>query len=269
MKFITLLISVVLISLCSGCASWPQHGVTAGQNEKFRIAVLPVDVTAEVAKAAEITTSPAMITDEESFIRERMQSVASEQSRYMFSKLKKSQYIEPVLVDEKSIINPQALTVEQLKQIEAEYNVRAVLVVKLAGYGKLERKWIAYLIGSGVVEGVVQGVVAARIVDNTWVGVAVALEEIGQEVLVWGGGAYLFNQHFSPVTLEAQLLSTADGEEIWDDTVFKSIDKKGLEKLPEEERGKREIQLRLTAKNAFNELVDDINKKAKNNQGIE
>ena len=114
-------------------------------------------------------------------------------------------------------------------------------------------------------EGVVQGVLAAKLTDNTWVGIAIALEEVGQEVLVGGGGSYLFNKHYAPVTLEAQLVSTLDGKPIWDDTVFVSVDKNAIEALPEEDRKKKEIQLNLTAKMALDELAADLDETAKSN----
>ena len=117
-------------------------------------------------------------------------------------------------------------------------------------------------------EGVVQGVLAAKLVDSTWVGIVIALEEIGQEVLVWGGGSYLFNKHYAPVTLEAQLISTLDGKPIWDDTVFVSVDKDAIEALPVEDRKKKEIQLNLTAKKALDELAGDLDEKTKNNLRI-
>ena len=37
----------------------------------------------------------------------------------------------------------------ELQKLKADRNIQAVLVVKLAGYGKLKKKWVTYLIGSG------------------------------------------------------------------------------------------------------------------------
>jgi hypothetical protein len=42
--------------------------------------------------------------------------------------------------------------------------------VTVTGHGKLKRKWTIYLLGSGFVEGITQGVVAVEVVKNTWVG---------------------------------------------------------------------------------------------------
>lgn len=275
LKSPTLLAFIFLVSQLSGCASWTQHGIIPDKEKKFHIAVLPLEVTAEVDKISDIMTPPPEIPDESALIREQMQNVALQLSDFLNTKLSESDYIQIVpieMVDHSTIrlasTTPYEWSVEELHKMKTDYGVQAVLVVKVAGYGKLEKKWLTFLIGTGVVEGIVQGVVAARVVDNTWVGVAVAVEEIVQEILVWGGGSYLFNKHYAPVTLEAQVISTTDGTVVWDDTIFVSIDKDAIELLPEQDRKKRELHLELTAKKAINELVEKINKKARSKLGI-
>lgn len=263
---------ILLMPLFSGCATWAQHGVGTSQNNRFRVAVLPIEVTAEIEKTSEIMSPPLKIADEKEFIKEQMKDVATQLTGLLNSKLGESTYIEvvPIEWDDLNKASPTPATAlswsaEEFQKLKQSRNVQAVLVVTLAGYGKMKKKWLTYLIGTGVVEGVVQGVLAAKVVNNTWVGVALALEEIGQEILVWGGGSYIFNKYYSPVTLEAQLISTADGTPVWGDTVFVSVDKNAIELLPEEDRKKKEIQLRLTAKKAIVELVENINKEAKSN----
>jgi len=275
-KFAPLGVCFVLLPLFSGCATWAQHGVSVEKDERVRIAVLPLEVTAKVEKLSEIMTSPPKVSDERLLIQERMQDEAAQLTDLLQSTLRESRFFELVPLveaaaghDVPALDQPQALTVAELQKLKADRNIQAVLVVKLAGYGKLKKKWVTYLIGSGVVEGVVQGVVAARVVDSTAIGLLVALEEIGQEILVWGGGSYLFNQHYAPVTLEAELISTMDGARFWQHTVFVSVDKEAIEKLPPEEQKKRELHLQLTAQKAIKELVEDINEAAKSYLGFE
>lgn len=275
-KFAPLGVCFVLLPLFSGCATWAQHGVSIEQDERVRIAVLPLEVTAKVEKLSDIMTSPPEVSDERPIIQERMQDEAAQLTDLLQSTLRESSLFELVSLAEATAghdipaaAQPPALAVAALQKLKADSNIQAVLVVNLAGYGKLKKKWVTYLIGSGVVEGVVQGVVAARVVDSTAIGLLVALEEIGQEILVWGGGSYLFNQHYSPVTLEAQLFSTTDGALLWDDTVFVSVDKEAIEKLPPQEQKKREFHLQLTAQKAIQELVADINEAAKSHLGFE
>ena len=267
--------SFMLLLLLSGCATWGDHGVTVSRGEKFRIAILPLKVTAEVDKASDIMTPPTSVVDEGKLIRKQMRDVAVQLSGLVNSKLLESSYIDPVPLESNEIFSSMpatdtahVLNLDALQALKVTQNVQAVLMVTLSGYGKIKKKWLTYLIGSGVVEGVTQGFVAAKLVKNPWVGVVVMLEEIGQELLVWGGGAYLFDRHYAPVTLEAQLISTTDGQEIWSDTVFVSVDKDAIELLPEKDQKRKELQLSLTAKKAINELVQDINDKAKSNLNI-
>ena len=267
--------SFMLLLLLSGCATWGDHGVTVSRGEKFRIAILPLKVTAEVDKASDIMTPPTSVVDEGKLIRKQMRDVAVQLSGLVNSKLLESSYIDPVPLESHEIVSSMpatdtahVLNLDALQALKVTQNVQAVLMVTLSGYGKIKKNWLTYLIGSGVVEGVTQGFVAAKLVKNPWVGVVVMLEEIGQELLVWGGGAYLFDRHYAPVTLEAQLISTTDGQEIWSDTVFVSVDKDAIELLPEKDQKRKELQLSLTAKKAINELVQDINDKAKSNLNI-
>ena len=62
--------------------------------------------------------------------------------------------------------------------------------------------------------------------------------------------------------LDAELASTTDGKIIWTDTTFARINSKALKQLPEAERKKKEVRLRLTAEAAAHELVVNLNKKA-------
>lgn len=128
---------------------------------------------------------------------------------------------------------------DQVLQLATALDADATLFVTVSGYGKIQRKWFYLLVGSGIVEGVAQGVAVGLVVDNPWVAVAVAAEEVLQETLTWGGGIYLFNRIYTPVILESELMSTADGETIWSDTAFSRVNRDGLKKLPEADRKKR------------------------------
>lgn len=231
---------------------------------------MPIEVTAAIGNVAEIMTPPQGDIDEDEVISEEMERVSETLYGYLLEKVDESEHLKAVAVDkadeqviaESTDSGTDEADTGETGWLNAEAGAQAVLNVKLAGYGKLETRWRNYLIGSGVVEGVVQGVVAAKLLRNVWIGILVALEEIGQEVLVWGGGEYLFDSFYSPVTLEAELTSTSDSAVVWDDTVFVSIDKDSITKLPEEQQHRKEVQLELTAKKAISELVEDIDKKA-------
>lgn len=278
MNKISFIIPILLACLSGGCASWEKHGVVADENAKFRIALMPITITAEVSQLSDIVTVENESVSESEQIQAQMRIVTQQLNAMLKDTLAQSSVIELVPIESIQSIKSSDLAAFQaspdtmhllsddtLQKMRADYNVQAVLLVNVSGYGKIKKKWLMYLIGSGIVEGIVQGYVAARLVDNTWVGVAIGLEEIAQEVLLWGGGSRLFNKYYSPVTLEANLISTRDAQEVWDDIIFTSVDDDALQLLPEDERNKREVQLMLTAKKAIKELIGELNDTAISN----
>lgn len=266
-------VPIVLACLLAGCATWSGHGVTFTPARKLRIAVLPVrrDVAIDKLSDLETVPEPAMpAKDEARLIDQRMQAVATEMTRAIEARLGASPYFDVVPHEqvEAALAAPgmppdTALTPGQIERLGQALDVQAVLVIELSGYGQLKRRWIAILIGSGVGEGVVQGVVVAKATQSAALGAAAMLEEIGQEILTWGGGAHLFNEHYSPVILEGRLTSAVDGKALWSDTALASIDKQALKKLPEDQQKKREVQLRVTAEKAERELVGALEKAVK------
>ncbi len=132
------------------------------------------------------------------------------------------------------------------------------LEITLSGYGRLKKKWITYMLASGIVEAVFQGLVVASALGNTWAGVAVGTEELGSEWITWHGGAWLFSRTFAPITLEGHLLRTGDGKLVWRKTVFVSKNKKELKKFPPEDRDQREVRLTANLHKAEKLLLKDL-----------
>ena len=250
----------------TGCATWGRHGVAASVHGRYRIVVLPIRATSQVTETAAVDHESLSELGKEGGATGDLREATAHLDDYLQELLAQSSHIDVVPYPPAgSTTLPENWTATDLAHLNLPADARAVLVVRLSGYGKLKRKWVVYLIGTGVVEGVVQGVVVAKAASNPWVGAAVALEEIVQEALVWGGGSYLFDRAYAPVTLEAELISVADAEVVWDDTVFVSIDKDAIKKLPEAERENRDLQLRLTAEKAVRELGEDLEKVAARN----
>lgn len=265
-------LGMVLCCLLTGCATWSQHGV-ALDSRKVRVAVLPVQNAVAIKRLRDIQTVPAsgaVSTNEQDMIQREMCDVTERIGGRIERGLDRSYFFEPVPHDrvllavetlDTPLVGPP-LSADQLKQLGHFLDADAVLVVRVSGYGKIKRKWFYLLVGSGVVEGVVQGVAAAAVVDNPWVAVGVATEELLQEALTWGGGTYLFNRVFTSVILEAELMSTGDGKIIWSDTAFARMNRKALKNLPEAERGKKEVRLQVTAEKAIDGLLENLDKKA-------
>lgn len=272
-----LLVLLVLLGI-TGCATWQNHGV-ALDSAKVPIVMMPVQNTVQIKHLKDIRTvadseRDQIATNESEQVSVQMR-IAADDIGYCIATNLSSDYfqiIPPEQVEQTLAalsIDPASgtLTTNQTKAIGEQLDAQAILIIKVAGYGKIKKEWMFLLIGSGVVEGTVQGVVVASATSSPWAGAAVAAEEILQEVLTWGGGAFLFNKIFTPVILEAELVSTADGKTIWKDTAFARINRKALKQLPEDDRKKKEIRLKLTAEKAVQELVKNLNKKAAKNVG--
>jgi hypothetical protein len=95
-----------------------------------------------------------------------------------------------------------------------------LLAVDVAGYGHIKRRWIGLLFGSGVIEGISQGVLATHATGSPVIGVGVGAEEMVSEGLTWIGGSWLWGKYFAPVTLEGSLWRVRDGKLVWRDIVF-------------------------------------------------
>ncbi len=246
-----------------GCATWSKHGVMVSAEQPLRIAVLPVAATADVRNLSEIKSVGAESNVEDAdVIQKEVNQAARQLHDHLISELAMQANIVAIPVAPPlTAANHRALWdggADVVSSVQLPADTHAALLVRLAGYGKLKREWLTYLIGAGVVEGIVQGVIVAQAVSTPWAGVAVAVEEIAQEVLLWGGGARLFGAYYAPVTLEARLISVHDGTIIWTDTVFVSVDKSTIKKLPEPDRERKELQLAATAAKAVHELVSSL-----------
>lgn len=147
----------------------------------------------------------------------------------------------------------------EIEIVSSTQTADAILEPNVAGYGKLKRRWLFWLIGSGVVEGAAEGALLAP-VAGPWAAVGVAAEEAAQETVEWGGGAFAFNRIFTPVIIEARLRSGKDGAEIWTKSVLASRDRKALKAYSQEQRKDRTLRLMLTARKAARELAERLAK---------
>jgi len=264
-----LLAVLLCCALTTACASWSAHGIAPGAAQPPRIAVLPVTATMTVRHLDEIATPPEPPPNadaEKALIEARMAAVTTALTASLMDRLSgRFQIVPEEEIDRALTETPEPADGdgrEWFAAVGRAVEAQAVLHVELSGYGHIKRRWLVYLIGSGVAEGVVQGVVAAT-VTNAWVGLGVAAEEIASEVLTWGGGAFLFNAYYAPITLEAELIASRDGHRLWHKITFVAVDRKALKKLPKDERRRKEVQLDLTLTKAERKLVASLRKAAK------
>lgn len=261
-----ILAALFLAASLFGCASWQAHGVVPGPEGRYRIVLLPVKVTAGPRHLADLETVEGP-PPEGAAERARIAAALDTAGERLEAALRERVAGVPdlALVDAAATARARAAAGPGADPaaVARAAGADAALTVTLAGYGRLPRRWVGYLIGSGVVEGVVQGVAAQKVLGNLWLSLGVAAEEIASEVLTWGGGAWLFDAHYAPVALEARMAAARDGRAVWFDLAVVGIDRKGLKALPAERRSRREVQLAVTADKAAGELADHLERAAR------
>jgi hypothetical protein len=132
--------------------------------------------------------------------------------------------------------------------------------VTLEAYGRVPAKWLAILVGSGVVEAAFQGVVFAKATGNKWVAIGIASEETASEGLTWLGGAFLTNRYLTPVIFSCRVVRKRDHKTIWSKHVFRLYSRKTIASLPPMERNDRAAQLRAVADKALDDLTKAFTK---------
>ena len=128
------------------------------------------------------------------------------------------------------------------------------LYIDLSGYGSLKKRWKTLLIGSGIVEGIVQGLVVGSATHNPWLGIGVGAEEITSEYLTWNGVDWILGDSFAPVTLEGEL--RYQDRIIWEDSFFVTDNDDALSKKDKKDKSK---QLKASLHKAESELVVSLN----------
>jgi len=118
-------------------------------------------------------------------------------------------------------------------------------------------KWVLLMAGTGLIEGVAQGVATAGVTGNPVVGAGVAAEEIVSESLTWLGGAWLWNKYLAPVTLEGRMWRVRDRRLIWHEIQF--ADSSNLFRLLFGKKSpKKEKALAMSLKKAEDDLFGDL-----------
>ncbi|MDE2038680.1 MAG: hypothetical protein KGO96_10885 [Elusimicrobia bacterium] len=262
-----------LLSLAlGGCATWSRHGLAAKPPAKLRLAVAPIELAVSVKRLRDIESVPkgSAPADEKELARRGLEQAASELESDLERRLGASYFFEVAPdSDVRRALSSEGLasstapwTARQARRLGRALGVQAVLLPTLSGYGKVKTRWVALLVGSGMIEGLAQGVAVAATLGNPWVAAGVGAEEAAQESVEWVGGAYLFDRFYTPVILEGRLVSVADGKIVWSATALEAGAGKAAKKLPKEERKLKQVRLRLTAARAADRLAQKLDRKA-------
>lgn len=261
--------------LC-GCATWSKHGVAPQYNGKFRIAVAPIQSGLNIKKLKYIQSLPKNFVhphDEKMIVQRQFEITKLNMTHELEKKLVETERFElaPDTDVERAMLelhistSGEKMTNSELSRLGKKLDVSAVLNVTIGGYGKIKRKWKLWLIGSAISEAIFQGVITAEILGNPWIGAGIATEEVISETVQWGGGIYFFNRIFTPIVLDARGVSVFDKKSIWRGLAVATMNFKALNKLPKEERKKKEIRLQLVSDKALDKLVRSLQKAAKRN----
>jgi hypothetical protein len=145
---------------------------------------------------------------------------------------------------------------EQLSEFRRRLGADLVVSGSLLDYGKVRWQWL------------LTGMLVDMTVDNTIIGLAtgwnpVALAaSIGWDVLtsapIWFGGGYLFGVAFRPVRIEARAFETLQGYPIWQTMEEAVYAWSALKTLPEEIRGRKEVQLELNLAEIMESMGDNL-----------
>lgn len=254
--------------LLSGCASWSGHGVVP-QSGEYPVVLLPARFTAHVERLSQVAPPPPTPeatpgdanVDESEAIRAQRTAAVERVTSSLARRLDASDILRTWVAPAESLTDADGIPLSPAAVARNE-GAAAALQVDISGYGRLKPGWVALLLAKGAVEATAHGVIAWQVLDNHWAALGLFLEELAVETLTWGGSAKLFDAHYSPVILEARLIAAEDGKTVWKEMVVVPTDRKRLKKLPEAERGRRDVQLQLTSERAVRRLAKTLDKAA-------
>ncbi|MGH7205089.1 MAG: hypothetical protein ACREI2_02645 [Nitrospiraceae bacterium] len=260
---------VVIVGIglsCTACG-WFKSGALLDPPpaDRPRVAVLPFDMGIEITSLSSIQSVNGDLKPEEEpqLLEKAVKQVQEDARRLMYERLAGKQAFELIpfeetdrAFDELGITTTETLTPEQLSRLRTRLGADLLVTGTVQDYGKVRWHWLAAgMLGDMTWETVVIGLATA------W-NPALILGNVGFELLtstpVWFGGGYLFGVAFRPVRVEASAIDPLNGAVVWHDTEVAIYVWGRLKEVPEEDRKKKEIQLRLNLTTATEELGDSL-----------
>ena len=275
MKFFTTSVQLVLFASClvnmvlTGCVAFDPavQSTVEDLNERPTVAVLPFGFDLEITKLSAVKTVDETLPpeDETKQVAETLREIQQEARWLLLSRLSAGQGFQFISSDqtdalaEELELRPGVLpTAEQLTEFRRRVGADLVITGSILDYGKIRWQWLA----------------AGMFADISWetiaIGVATAwnpgiiLGNMGYELLtstpLWFGGGYLFGVAMRPVRVETRAFETVQGYPIWQAMDESAYAWEALKTLPEEIRGKKEVQLLLNLAEIMESLGDDLTK---------
>ena len=224
--------------------------------ELLRLGVIGFKITAPV-KLKDIDTDP----DEKKL--EDVISFRESQAKEFFFQYFRSYYkdIELVNIPRSSVAWKKDFKIskDDLKQLQIEHQVDAILVGEIPWYGKTDPlwPWIGFTTDIAI-ETLIIGLVTDWNPTIIWANVGLEIITNGP---LWFGGAYLFGRAYKPVTIETKLFTFRDGFKEYESDFEVTKSQHMLEKFPKKERKKIENQLDSSLKKALKGIAIEINEK--------
>jgi hypothetical protein len=275
MKFFSTSVRLVLVASClvnivlTGCVGFDPvvQSTVEDLNERPTVAILPFGFDLEITKLSAVKTVDETLPpeDEAKQVADTLREIQQEARWLLLSRLSAGQGFQFIPADQTDALagelqlNAGTLpTAEQLTEFRRRLGADLVITGSILDYGKIRWQWL----------------VTGMFADISWetiaIGVATAwnpgiiLGNVGYELLtstpLWFGGGYLFGIAMRPVRVETRAFETVQGYPIWQAMDESAYAWGALKMLPEEIRGKKEIQLQLNLAEIIESLGDDLTK---------
>jgi len=243
----------------------PQQSTIDDLDERPYIAILSFGFDIEITDLSDVQTVDRIFSrDEEAvLLADALRSIQRDARWLFLSRLATGsgfRFIPLEVVDALAAdlqLEPgQIPNADQLMEFRRRVGADLVVSGRLLDYGKVRWQWL------------LTGMLLDMTVDNTIIGLAtgwnpIALAaSVGWDVLtsapIWFGGGYLFGVAFRPVRVEARAFETLEGYPIWQSMEEAVYAWSALKTLPEDVRGRKEVQLELNLAEILESLGDGL-----------
>jgi hypothetical protein len=261
-------ILVMTASVFMGCVAFepPLQSTVDDHDERPSIAILEFGFDIQITALSAVQTvdeTPSSPEEEAVLLAHALQRIQQDARWLLMSRLATGygfRFVPLEAVDalagELQLQAGQIPKPEQLSEFRRRLGADLVLSGSLLDYGKVRWQWL------------LTGMLVDMTVDNTIIGLAtgwnpVALAaSVGWDVLtsapIWFGGGYLFGVAFRPVRVEARVFETLQGYPIWQTMEEAIYAWSALKTLPEEIRGRKEVQLDLNLAEIMESMGDNL-----------
>lgn len=233
--------------------------------DRAKVAVLPFTMGIEITSLSSIQSVNGDIEPEEEprLVAQAVTQVRDDARRLMYARLAGTRIYALISLEETDrvlgelgVATTEPFSPEQLNLLRVRLGADLLVTGTVQDYGKVRWQWL----------------VGGMFADMTWESVALGLAtawnpaailgNVGFELLtstpLWFGGGYLFGVAFRPVRVEASAIDPVDGAVVWHETEIAIYMRGRLKEVPEEDRKKKEVQLRLNLATAMEGLGDSL-----------